>query len=203
MISADGVRNYPYRVEGHVNLPAPRTAVPVRGNLDAWKYPRVQRHYSKFSAAAVAQSRKKSRLHRVLLNSVGWTAEHDAALAHVKDALRKMVTLAHPKEEWETHFGTVVTQIPPADVGLPVHEQRHQPLAFLSGSFVGSMPYRPTIAKEALSSVISCNRLMYLLPHPVDFDFLVIIATSRTFLIRWRSTADSDSTKWIDCTGGQ
>ncbi|OWZ04351.1 hypothetical protein PHMEG_00023761 [Phytophthora megakarya] len=57
----------------------------------------------------------------------------------------------------------------PSDVGLPVHEQRHQPLAFLSGSFVGSMSRWSTIDKEAFAIVISCKRLMYLLLRPRGF----------------------------------
>ncbi|OWZ00771.1 hypothetical protein PHMEG_00027966, partial [Phytophthora megakarya] len=61
------------------------------------------------------------------------------------------------------HFGAVVTQIPPADVGLPVHERRHQSLAFLSSSFVRSMSPWSTIDKEAFAILISCKRLMYLL----------------------------------------
>ncbi|OWZ03858.1 LOW QUALITY PROTEIN: hypothetical protein PHMEG_00024341 [Phytophthora megakarya] len=88
--------------------------------------------------------------------------------------LLKMVTLAHPKEEWEvclfadasqTHFGVVVTQIPPADAGLPVHEQHHQSLAFLSGSFATWS----NIDKEAFTIVISGKRLMHLLLRPRGF----------------------------------
>ncbi|OWZ11930.1 LOW QUALITY PROTEIN: hypothetical protein PHMEG_00014979 [Phytophthora megakarya] len=163
---------------GLVNLPAPRTAGELQQFLCAVNWMRGNTsEYNAITASlqywslqrpwhSVAQSRKKSRLHRVLLNSVGWTTEHDAALAHVKDALLKMVILAHPKEEWEvclfadasqTLFGAVVTQIPSADVGLPVHEQRHQPLAFLSGSFVGNMSRWSTIDKEAFTIVFHAS----------------------------------------------
>ncbi|POM66905.1 Hypothetical protein PHPALM_17167 [Phytophthora palmivora] len=60
----------------------------------------------------------------------------------------------------QAHFGTEVTQIPPED-----------PLAFLSGSFVGSISRWSTIDKEAYAIVVSSKRLMYLLPLPLDFEF--------------------------------
>ena len=34
-------------------------------------------------------------------------------------------------------WGMVITQIPPEEEGLPVHEQTHKPLAFVSGRFRG------------------------------------------------------------------
>ena len=35
----------------------------------------------------------------------------------------------------DKHRGLVVTQVPPEDIGQPLAIQRHQPLAFLGGSF--------------------------------------------------------------------
>ncbi|GMF50263.1 unnamed protein product [Phytophthora fragariaefolia] len=55
------------------------------------------------------------------------------------------------------------------DVGLPVHEQRHHPLAFLSGSFTGGMLRWSTIDKDVYAIVISCKRLLYLLLRPRGF----------------------------------
>lgn len=188
MISASGVRHCPERVDGLVNLPAPRTAGELQQFLCAVNWMRnnipeynalTARLYEILEAAAtVAQSRKKARLHRVLLDSVGWTSEHDTALANIKQALLRMVTLAHPKADWEvclfadasqTHFGSVVTQIPPEDVGLPLDQQRHQPLAFMSGSFTGAMARWSTIDKEAFAIVASCKRFLYLLLRPRGF----------------------------------
>ncbi|POM64852.1 LOW QUALITY PROTEIN: Hypothetical protein PHPALM_19572 [Phytophthora palmivora] len=200
MTSADGVRHCPSRVEGLVNLPAPRTAGELqkflcavnrmRGNIPGYDALASSLYKVLESAATVAQSRKKTHLNHVLLNTIGWTSDHDTALVQVKGTLLKMVTLIHPKQEWEVclfadasqaHFGTVVTQIPPEDVCI--HKQCHQPLAFLGGSFVG-MSRWSNIDKEAYAIVVSSKRLMYLLLLPLDFDFLRITATYNTFWIR-------------------
>ncbi len=58
-----------------------------------------------------------------------------------------MVTLAHPDpaktftlfpDASHRSWGSVLTQIEPSSVGLPVTEQGHQPLAFLSRAFKGA-----------------------------------------------------------------
>lgn len=89
-----------------------------------------------------------------------------------------MVPLAHPKPDWDVvlvadasldHWGSVLTQLPLEDANKPLAEQRHQPLAFLSGHFRGSSHRWPTIEKEAFALMESCKRLEYLLMRPRGF----------------------------------
>ena len=46
-------------------------------------------------------------------------------------------------------WGLVITQIPPEEKHLPVHEQAHRPLAFVSGRFRGAQTRWAIIDKEA------------------------------------------------------
>jgi hypothetical protein len=62
-----------------------------------------------------------------------------------------------------------LTQIDPASADLPVDEQDHQPLAFLSGAFKGASLRWSTTEKEAYAIVASCKRLDYLLQRPGGF----------------------------------
>jgi hypothetical protein len=94
LISADGVRHSPERIQGLVALSTPRTAGELQQFLCAvnWLRSNIPEYsalthelYEVLEAAmAVAHSRKKSRLQRVQLASVGWTSEHDEALDRVK-----------------------------------------------------------------------------------------------------------------------
>jgi len=126
-------------------------------------------------AADTVQSRKKKILARVLPNTVGWSAVHVDAVAALKRALVAMVPLAHPKatslislysDASADFWGSVETQIPSEDAGKPLEDQRHAPLAFLSGKFVGASSQWPTVEKEAYAIIESCKRLEYLLLRP-------------------------------------
>ncbi|KAH9099082.1 hypothetical protein LEN26_016366 [Aphanomyces euteiches] len=89
-----------------------------------------------------------------------------------------MVPLAHPNADIDVclytdasdgFWGTICTQVPPGDLDLPIEEQRHEPLAFLSGSFTAASIRWPTVEKEAFAVVESCKRLDYLLTRPRGF----------------------------------
>ncbi len=100
------------------------------------------------------------------------------AFAKTKKALANMVTLAHPDpsktftlfpDASHRSWGSVLTQVEPASTDLPVAEQDHQPLAFLSGAFKGASLRWSTTEKEAYAIVASCKRLDYLLQRPGGF----------------------------------
>ncbi|KAJ0408845.1 hypothetical protein P43SY_000741 [Pythium insidiosum] len=129
-------------------------------------------------AAKQAGSRKKVKLQRVALQAIGWNEAHDDAIRNVKAALLRMVPLAHPRpgdvvcvftDASRDHWGAAVTQIPPDDACLPLEQQRHRPLAFISGSFKDASSRWPIIEKEAFAIVETCKRLAYLLIRPNGF----------------------------------
>jgi transposase InsO family protein len=82
------------------------------------------------------------------------------------------VQRAHPKPEWEfclfldasdKAWSLMLTQIPPDDIEKDVHEQAHEPLAFMSGIFKGSEINWAIIDKEAAPIFISLQRLRHFL----------------------------------------
>jgi hypothetical protein len=129
-------------------------------------------------AAKSAGSSKKTALTRVALSKVVWSADHSACFEGVKRALINLVTLSHPRggmvvclftDASDPFWGAVATQVPPDDLNLPLDEQRHKSLAFLSGTFSGASARWPIVEKEAFAIVESSKRLDYLLVRPNGF----------------------------------
>ena len=125
-----------------------------------------------------AVKRTKRAVAKVALNEIGWESEHTKAFADAKTAIGNSVTLSHPDptkikclftDASELHWSGILTQIPPDDLDLPFHEQRHFPLAFISGSFRGSKYRWSTPEKEAAAIIYSVERLDYLLMGPQGF----------------------------------
>jgi hypothetical protein len=81
---------------------------------------------------------------------MGWGPEHSRCFNAIKAALTDAVRLAHPREDFiiclftdasKQHWASMLTQVPLPDFlnpNLYVAEWRHEPFAFLSGSFNGS-----------------------------------------------------------------
>jgi RNase H-like domain found in reverse transcriptase len=89
------------------------------------------------------------------------------------------VTLAHVSQtkrvclytDASTSFSSsITTQVPPEDLDLPLAEQRHEPLAFMSGAFTGASGRWSIIEKEAFAILASCERLDWLLLRPEGFS---------------------------------
>jgi RNase H-like domain found in reverse transcriptase len=90
----------------------------------------------------------------------------------MKDQLMSAVTLAHPKEgycthvftdAYETHWLSITTQMPAEDDCFLLQEQRHEPLAFLSGEFKDASFNWSTAEKKAVPIVQTFERLDYVL----------------------------------------
>jgi hypothetical protein len=188
LISAAGVRHCPDRIQGLVDMQPPRTAADLQQFLCAVNWMRQSiPEYNKLTARLyetlenamkAAGARKKSKLAKFLLSESGWTDEDDTALAAVRDALLRMVPLAHPRPDAELclytdasqdSWGAALTQLEPEELQLPLAQQAHRPLAFLSGKFAGASSRWATIEKEAFAIVEATRRLEYLLLRPRGF----------------------------------
>jgi hypothetical protein len=182
MISADGVRHCPERVQGLVDMQPPRTAADLQQFVCAvnWmrqsipEYTKVMRHlYDRLEEAMkAAGSQKKTKLSKMLLADAGWSSEGDDDLVAIGDALLRMVPLAHPRPDAELclytdasqgSWGAVLTQLGESELQLPLEQQQHRPLAFLSGRFTGAASRWAAIEEEAYAIVESTRRLEYLL----------------------------------------
>jgi len=99
-------------------------------------------------------------------------AYHDTAFSRVNELVSHTVTLAHPKQEYEMcqftdtsdfHWGIILTQVPKKDLKVSVHDQEHEPSAFLSGSFNAPQRRWSIIDKEAFLMMESLDKLRHFL----------------------------------------
>jgi RNase H-like domain found in reverse transcriptase len=98
--------------------------------------------------ARAGGKRTKTSAARILLSEAGWTEKHAEAFKSCQTALAQATTLAHPASDKrvclytdasQDFWSAIATQVPPSDLDLPLADQRHEPLAFLSGSFTGAL----------------------------------------------------------------
>jgi hypothetical protein len=189
IVSADGIRHDPARIQALQDLSAPTTgadllqfvcavnwmrlSIPAHNRIVEPLRQALERVYQ------VAHGRTKRKAANVLLADIGWGQAEDVALAEAKEALSSVVALAHPdptkllcvfadasEEYWG---GAVVTQIPREHKTRVLEEQDHQPLMFLSGTFSGTAKKWAIVEKEAFALVETCKRADYLLHSDSGF----------------------------------
>ncbi|KAH9105021.1 hypothetical protein AeMF1_019060 [Aphanomyces euteiches] len=167
IFSAAGVTHSPRRIQGLIDLALPTTATDLKQFVCATNWMRASiPDYNKLIdplrrlldvAEKAAGSSKKKALARVALSLVGWSQDHAACFEDVKAALANVVPLSHPRSDMEVcvltdasdkFWGAVATQIPSEDLSQPLEDQRHEPLAFLSGTFTGACQRWPIVEKE-------------------------------------------------------
>lgn len=178
-ISETGTRHNPRNLEALVNMSRPSTGAALQQFLCAANWCRTSiPDYSKRTAPLhdlleevyrTAGFRSKARIRKIPL--VAWGATHDAAFADIKSQLGNSAELAHVGSEndyalclftdaSETHWGSVLTQIPISDLKIrPIENQSHQPIAFLSGKFSGPSERWSTPEKEGYAVVQSMCQL--------------------------------------------
>ena len=90
---------------------------------------------------------KKNALEKVKLGPIIWTSNIHKLFEDLKLLIAERVTLSHldpakrlcmNTDSSEHYWAGVLTQIPQEDTAKPQSEQRHEPLAFVSGAFSGS-----------------------------------------------------------------
>jgi hypothetical protein len=114
----------------------------------------------------------------VSLRDCGWNSASEATFNHINNVIGHSVTLAYPSDALatcvftdasDTHWAGVVTQVPREQLSLPVAEQSHQPLAFVSGAFSGASTRWPTVEKEAYAILETVLRMEHVLRRPDGF----------------------------------
>jgi hypothetical protein len=190
LISSAGSKFDPRRIQGLLDMAPPvtgadlqqftcavnwmRTAIPSFSTLVSPLHKLLEVVY-----ARAGGKRTKTAVARVLLAEAGWTDTHQKAFECCQNALSHATTLSHPSYEKrvclytdasQEFWSAIATQVPPGDLDLPLDEQRHEPLAFLSGSFTGAMRRWPIIEKEAYAIIAACDRLDWLLQRADGFS---------------------------------
>ncbi|GMF57839.1 unnamed protein product [Phytophthora fragariaefolia] len=135
MISGDGVRHCPERIQGLVDMRPPKTAGELQQFLCAVNWmrqsiPEFTRITTKLydtlkRAAQHAGSRKKLKSG----GDSGLFASDGALGAPESDGGAGTLYTDASQDHW----GAILTQLEPGELALPLAEQKHQPLAFLSG----------------------------------------------------------------------
>lgn len=189
VISADGVRFDPRRIDGIRNMTLPSTGADLQQFVFAMQWMRnaipefitIIRPLSDLmeSVYDFAGKRTKRAVARILLDKVGWSQTETDAFQRAKNALVHQVTLAYRDEALrlcvytdasDVVWSGIVTQVPPEDLSKPHAEQCHQPLAFLSGHFSGSFLGWSTLEKEAYAIMATIDRMHWILATPAGFD---------------------------------
>ncbi|OWZ02136.1 LOW QUALITY PROTEIN: hypothetical protein PHMEG_00026351, partial [Phytophthora megakarya] len=188
VVSGEGVRHDPARIDALTNLPEPttgqelqqficalnwmRTALPAFNKLTAPLMTMMEAVYER------AGGRKKTQVRAIKLCDVGWSDAEVACVQQCKSALQHALLLAHPDPEKlltvytdasDEHWGAAITQIPRDHATRPISEQGHEPLMMLSGSFSGAARRWAIVEKEAYAIVETCRRADYLLHRPDGF----------------------------------
>jgi hypothetical protein len=190
-LSAEGLRPNPQFTESLLAMGAPVTAADLQQFLAAtnWirghipEYARISAPLSQLLQQSLAGLKKRSkRLAAGVILGATWTEEHAAAFSAVREAIVHAVTIAHPDEDKEFclladaswgHWGSMLTQVDAEEFRtLPLEEQHHEPLAFLSGSFRGAQLRWAIPDKEGFSIKESCVKLTYLIVRRLGFHIL-------------------------------
>ncbi|ETO66354.1 hypothetical protein F444_16481 [Phytophthora nicotianae P1976] len=163
VVSGEGVRHDPARIEALVRLPPPSTGNELQQFICALNWMRSSLlAYNKLVYPLVL-------LMEEVYKKAGGRKKQITTLS-------KALQLAYPDldkrlrvftDASDLHRGAAVTQIPLDQQHRPLGEQEHQPLMMLSGTFSGSAKRWVIVEKEAYAIVETCLRADYLL-HRAD-----------------------------------
>ena len=118
-----------------------------------------------------AGGRTKRAVSKICLTD-SWGSAHDDAFNGIKKQLAASTKLAHPKSDHniclftdasDTHRAAILPQISDSQKRMPVEEQEHEPLCFLSGAFTGASKNWSVPEKEGFAIVEAMCRLDYLI----------------------------------------
>jgi hypothetical protein len=107
--------------------------------------------------------------------------EEQAAFKDLQAAIMDSMTLAFPDlgkricvltDASDRFYAGLVTQIDEEQLDLPMEEQDHQPLAFLSGDFKGAQLRWTVPEKEVCAIVDTITKVEYLLLSHDEFSIL-------------------------------
>lgn len=182
LISPAGITFQPSRISALTSMSSPQTGADLQQFLCAMNWMRsaipdfnrviAPLHDLLETIYCTVGGRKRNQVSAFRLQGESWTDVHQQAFQTCKEALANIVTLTHLDltkvtcvftDASEYHWGAVVTQIPGDDLRLPIHDQQHAPIAFLSGSFKGSALHWAIIEKEAFAIVETCVRMAHVL----------------------------------------
>ena len=129
------------------------------------------------SCAGIPLSKRSTPAQRSRIPLAHWGADHDSSFTLVTEALLRNVELSLPRSdaEWQVclfcdaspdFWGAVYTNCLTSQLSLPVAEQTHVPLAFLSGAFRNQQLRWSQLDKEFAAVVFSLKKAQHLARMP-------------------------------------
>jgi RNase H-like domain found in reverse transcriptase len=205
LITKDGVRFDPRNMEALQTMHEPQNGADLVQYVAAVNWMRrAIPNYSKCVAPLQAALAKvfegKSRRTKKTAAAVSllhlWGPQEQATFKDLQAAIMDSMTLAFSDPDKricvltdasDRFYAGLVTQIYEEQLDLPMEEQDHQPLAFLSGEFKGAQLRWTVPEKEGFAIVDTVTKVDYLfLSH--DELLILTILTSHTFTILSRLT---------------
>ncbi|KAH9185665.1 hypothetical protein AeNC1_012358 [Aphanomyces euteiches] len=188
LVSGSGIRHDPSRIHALRDLPVPKTGADLQQFMCAVNWlrthiPRYNEVVNPLSTAlqrvyTLSGSKTKSILSRFTLPESFFSRDELENFEAVKRHIADSVKLALPDpsklvcvfpDASNKFWGSIITQIPMEKQNLPLQDQEHAPLAFLSGTFRGAQMAWSILEKEAFAIVETCKRMDYLLQRPSGF----------------------------------
>ena len=182
IITADGYKMDPRRLDGLKNMSTPKTADELAEFVYCARWmsiaiPEFARRVSPLTdmlevAYKKSGKRTKSSIKKFQLRELSWGTIHTQAFESIQDSLREAVKMSYVDSEKVTcvftdasdkHWSGVITQTLPEDLSKPFEDQQHEPLAFLGSAFSGAQLHWSTFEKEAFAIFQTFERMDYLL----------------------------------------
>ncbi|GMF19656.1 unnamed protein product [Phytophthora fragariaefolia] len=184
IINKDGIGHDPSRIQALMDMPPPTTAAELQQFICAsnwmWAnlvdYARVARPPQERLDSALSGTKKTKRAAAEVKFELTW--EELKSFRAVKNLLAHSATLTYPdpskqlilmSDASDMGWGLVVTQVCQWKPEVPIHQQTHELLICMRGSFTGSALNWSVIEKESFPIIHACERLEYLLLRPQGF----------------------------------
>jgi hypothetical protein len=185
VISSEGIRYDEDFVQGLVDCAEPKDGGQLVQFIAAMGWMRTSIHgfaalvgplvrlrAEVFQDAKCKGKQTKKAASRVSLEGL-WTQEHTECFNQCKEAIKNNCALFSLREGYtlclftdasDEYWASVLTQVPDSELELPLEEQHHLPISFLSGKFSSAQQEKWDIAhKEAFGLMASVERLRWLL----------------------------------------
>jgi RNase H-like domain found in reverse transcriptase len=190
LITKDGVRFDPKNIEALQTMQEPQNGADLVQYVAAVNWmrsaiPTYSNPVAPLQAALAKVFEGKSRRTKKAAAAVSllhlWGPEEQSAFKDLQAAIMDSMTLAFPYPDkricvltgaWDRFYAGLVTQIDEEQLGLPMEEQDHQPLAFLSGEFKGAQLRWKVPEKEGFATVDTVTKVDYLLLSHKEFSIL-------------------------------
>ena len=173
IVTAAGITLDPCRIDGLLSMQRPETAGDLQQFICAINWmrkgiPEYNKNVCPLQALLLTLTKrhgsKKNALKKVKLGPSIWTPNIHKLFVDFRLLIAQRVTLSHldpakrlcmNTDASEHYWAGVRTQFPQGDAAKPLEEQRHEPLAFVSGAFTGAMSRLSIYEKEAFAMVYS------------------------------------------------